>query len=159
MGLMNTCFTRSINIKACEIVSIILHIHNKYVYIYIYIYIYAYIYIYISINVQACAWIQTVTLWISYGHPPCNKRADNRLNFIHNHTHYDLNIQDRNRSLLLNEFEESWRVSSHSILITLLKAAIRIIIITVIYLLSIIVELLRFYISVLLQQNMRVALV
>ena len=50
------------------------------------------------------------------------KRASNRLNFIHNNTHSDLNIQDRNGFSKLNDFKESRRVSSHSILITLVKS-------------------------------------
>ena len=36
--------------------------------------------------------IQTAKLWISYEHPARNKRAGNRLHFIHNNTHSDLNI-------------------------------------------------------------------
>ena len=66
--------------------------------------------------------IQTATLWIYYVHPARKERASNHLNFIHNNNHRVLNIQDCNRSLQLNKFEESLRVSSHSILITLVKS-------------------------------------
>ena len=42
---------------------------------------------------------KTAALLISYRHLVRNKRAGNRLNFIHNHSHSDLNIQGYNRSL------------------------------------------------------------
>ena len=37
--------------------------------------------------------IKITTLWVSDGHPACNKGASNGLNLIHNHTQFDLNIQ------------------------------------------------------------------
>ena len=43
--------------------------------------------------------IQTVILWISYGHPVRNKRARYLFEFpFHNHPRCDLNIQDRYQS-------------------------------------------------------------